>query len=125
MDIAKHIAYWRNGALEEWEVSLILMGEGRIRQGLFFGHLALEKILKAHVCKRTNEVPPRIHNLLRLGHLAGIELDNEQSTLLSEMNRFSMEGRYPDNIPPPPDKAQARSYMNRAEKILTWLNQLL
>ncbi len=31
-----------------------LAGDGRIRHGLFFAHLAPEKILKAHVCKKVD-----------------------------------------------------------------------
>jgi hypothetical protein len=31
------------------------VARGRTRHGLFFAHLALEKTLKAHVCRATNE----------------------------------------------------------------------
>ena len=44
--VEKHIAYWRNGSDEDWQVALELVGSGRTRHGLFFAHLALEKMLK-------------------------------------------------------------------------------
>ena len=49
IDIAKQIAYWRVGAEEDWVVAQKLVADESIRHGLFFAHLALEKILKAHV----------------------------------------------------------------------------
>jgi len=36
VDIQKQIAYWRNGAREDWAVAEELIGNGRIRHGLFF-----------------------------------------------------------------------------------------
>ena len=64
IDIQKQIDYWRNGSQEDWEVGHELVGLGRTRHGLFFAHLALEKMLKAHVCQATANLAPKIHNLL-------------------------------------------------------------
>lgn len=66
VDIGKQIEHWRAGAGEDWEVARDLVERGKIRHGLFFAHLALEKTLKAHVCRTTNELAPPIHNLVRL-----------------------------------------------------------
>jgi len=44
--------------------------KNRIRHGLFLANLALEKALKALVCKATRDLAPRIHNLVRLAELA-------------------------------------------------------
>ncbi len=49
IDIEKQIAYWRDGSIEDWQVAQELISNGRIRHGLFFAHLSLEKLLKAHV----------------------------------------------------------------------------
>ncbi len=54
VDIEKQIAHWKRGALEDWEVAVELVDKDRYRHGLFFAHLALEKILKAHVCRKIN-----------------------------------------------------------------------
>ena len=45
----KQIAFWRQGAAEDWEVADALVDRGSARHGLFFAHLALEKALKALV----------------------------------------------------------------------------
>jgi HEPN domain-containing protein len=64
VDISKQINYWRDGATEDWAVAQELIDRDKIRHGLFIAHLALEKMLKAHVCRKTAELAPRIHNLL-------------------------------------------------------------
>ncbi len=96
VDIEKQIDYWRQGSSEDWEVAVKLVKDGKGRHGLFFAHLALEKILKAIICRRTHDVPPKIHNLTRLSELAGLKVDERQADVLADMNQFNLEGRYPE-----------------------------
>lgn len=96
VDIGKQITHWRNGSGEDWEVARDLVERGRIRHGLFFAHLALEKTLKAHICRATNELAPPIHNLVRLAEGAGLALTPEQRDLLAEVNSFNIEGGTPN-----------------------------
>ena len=53
IDIGKQIAYWLNSAREDWDAAQELVRSGRVRHGLFFAHLALEKALKAQVSAHT------------------------------------------------------------------------
>jgi len=53
VDIDKQIAYWRDSANEDWAVARQLVDNSRIRHGLFFAHLTLEKTLKALICKHS------------------------------------------------------------------------
>jgi HEPN domain-containing protein len=76
----------------------LLVNSGRTRHGLFFAHLALEKILKAVVCKQTNDMAPRLHNLVRLYELAALPVDTAKIEILAEMNAFNIEGRYPESL---------------------------
>ncbi len=121
IDIGKQVAFWRKSASEDWEVAQELVHNGRARHGLFFAHLALEKGLKAHVCRVTGDLPPRIHNLVRLAELSALPLTQEQLEVLAEMNAFSIEGRYPDTLSPPPDRATAQGYLARAGEVFQWL----
>jgi HEPN domain-containing protein len=68
IDIAQQVHFWRDGAQEDLTVVQELLERGRIRHGLFFMHLALEKLLKAHVCRQTHDLAPRLHNLVRLAN---------------------------------------------------------
>jgi len=121
VDIAKQVVFWRGSAKEDWEVAWQLIDAGRIRHGLFFAHLALEKILKAIVCKRINDLAPKLHNLSRLAELAVLELDSRGMEILAEMNAFHIEGRYPESLTKPPTKEEALHYMAEAEGVFQWL----
>jgi HEPN domain-containing protein len=125
IDIEKQVVYWRNGASEDWQVARDLIRRKRTRQGLFFAHLALEKALKAHVCRQTQDLAPRMHNLVRLAELAGFQLDEKQLDILAEMNAFNIEGRYPEMLLPETSIEDARGYMRRARKVYTWLMKQL
>ena len=76
---------------------------------LFFAYLALEKLLKAHICRATADLAPRIHALLRLAERTGLAFSEEQRVLLARFDRYQVEGRYPDLLPAPPDQDVARA----------------
>jgi len=125
VNIEKHIAHWRTGAEEDFEVAGQLIKSNKIRHGLFFLHLTIEKILKAHVCRHTGDIAPRIHNLVRLAELSGVVFDPEQLDLLSEMNPCNIEGRYPELWGALPSQQEAEMLANKTEDVLKCLkNQL-
>ena len=124
-DLDKQIAYWRNSSDEDWEVANELVDRGRTRHGLFFAHLALEKMLKAHVCRTTQELAPKIHNLLRLSQLSGLSFSVAHQAFLARFDRYQLEGRYPEHLPSPPEKSKAQRDLKQAEEVRQWLkNQL-
>lgn len=123
IDAEKQIVYWRKGAEEDIAVARELLEKKRIRHGLFFVHLSLEKMLKAHFCRMTREVAPKQHNLLKLAERAGLSLDEETLDLLSVVNFFCLEGRYPDTLIPEPDAEEAATYLLKVEKVLEWLSR--
>jgi HEPN domain-containing protein len=115
VDIDKQIAYWRDSANEDWAVARQLVDNSRIRHGLFFAHLTLEKTLKALICKHSQDLAPRIHNLSRLSEKIGITLETEHADILAEMNAFHIEGRYPESLTTAPTKEEALIYVAKAE----------
>ena len=122
MDISKQIAYWKDGAAKDLDLAgRLLEREREVLYGLFFVHLALEKIIKAHVCKQTGEIPPRIHNLLSLAKLGKLELLQEQMDFLGKMNLYNIQGRYPGMEFPAPSLERAMQYFERAKEITEWL----
>lgn len=125
IDVAKQVAYWRSSAEEDWEVGCDLVSRGKSRHGLFFIHLALEKILKALVCKTTNDFAPKIHLLPRLAELSGLTFTPEQSDFLVILNRFCLAGRYPSGREKPPSKDRAREFVQTAEELKIWLTSQL
>jgi len=91
MNIHKHISHWRAGSGEDWDVAQSLIQQGKIRHSLFFAHLALEKLLKAHYCNTREKVAPMTHNLLRLADEIDLSLEGDHRTLLAECNAFNIE----------------------------------
>jgi len=121
VDISKQIEFWMSGASEDLEVARELISNKRYRHGLFFLHLALEKILKAHVCRNINDLAPRIHNLVRLSEAASLPFKQNFIDILAELNAFNIEGRYPDSAFIPITRQEADDYLCRAEEVFQWL----
>jgi HEPN domain-containing protein len=125
MDIHKQIEYWKTGAEEDFEAAQSLLEKGHLRHCLFFVHLALEKMLKAHVVVQTKEIPPRIHDLARLSKISGLNLNKEQEDFLLKFGVYQLEGRYPDSPQMCPDKVFTRKKLTAAKEILEWLKAQL
>ncbi len=91
-NLQKIIKYWQKSAEHNYETFVYLFKGKRYADALFFGHITLEKILKAHVVKPA----PKIHDLVRLAKLTKLNLNKNQLTYLKIVNRFNMRARYPD-----------------------------
>jgi len=93
--------------------------------GLFFAHLALEKALKAHICKSTQDLAPRIHNLLRLIEKTNMYFTDQQKEFLAVFDRYQLEGRYPEFWPEKLNLEKAWKQFHLARETFQWLiNQL-
>lgn len=92
-----HILYWKETAESNWLAAQDLLQTGKYLERLFFAHLTIEKLSKAHWVKdNLDDYPPRIHGLARLLAATAVVLSPDQDVLVAELNRFQMEGRYPD-----------------------------
>jgi HEPN domain-containing protein len=124
-DVEKQIDYWRQSSEDDLEAAEALCNHRKFRQALFFLHLSVEKILKAHVAARTRDVPPGTHDLLRLAKPADLTVADMQSATLGRLQSYCLEGRYPDMQPPPPTEAETKKELDEARNICSWLaNQL-
>lgn len=96
MDIQKVKDFWVEEADEALQVAWHLFEKKDFSYALFFGHLVVEKILKAVFVIRKGEHPPYIHNLQRLAEFAGIVLSEPQIAQLIKISSFNLKARYPD-----------------------------
>jgi HEPN domain-containing protein len=96
IDINNIKLYWVTEAEEALTVAEHLLEKGDYSYALFFGHLAIEKILKSLYVEREEEHAPPIHNLQRLARLAGVDLDESKRDTLILISSFNIEARYPD-----------------------------
>lgn len=92
---------------------------------MFFIHLALEKIIKAHVCRVSGDLAPRIHNLSRLAGLSGVSISKDVAGFLAELNKYTIEGRYSDTYEEVPDSVEIETILTESERIFTWLHDQL
>ena len=88
--------YWLTEAEESLRVAEHLVEKADYSYALFFGHLAVEKLLKALYALRLKEHAPPIHNLLRLARTLGLALNQIQTDTLIRISAFNIEARYPD-----------------------------
>lgn len=79
-DVEKEVAYWRDGAFRDLRFAGRLIGykDEEVLYCFFYLHLTLEKAIKAHIVKRTKNLPPKIHNLLVLAGVGEVQMSQEQ-----------------------------------------------
>lgn len=93
----EHIFFWIEQANDDWNAVNTLFNGKNYLQSLFFSHLVIEKLCKSLWIKHNiDNVPPRTHNLIVLLSSTPVKLTDEQSEFLLLLNRFQLEGRYPD-----------------------------
>lgn len=124
-----HINHWKNSAARDWKASNHLFQSKDFVHSLFFAHLVLEKLSKAHWVKNhTSNHPPRIHNLVYIIDSANVALTEEQLIFLEKMNTFQLEGRYPDyqkKIYRMCNKSFTETYLKQANSLRLWLQKNL
>lgn len=125
MNARKQVDYWKTSADEDFAAAQSLLEKGHLRHALFFAHLAIEKMLKAHVTLQTGDLPPRIHNLVRLAEIAELRLDAGKTESLSEFGVYQLEGRYPDSEQIMLDLQTAKSELLKTKELLEWLKSRL
>ena len=93
----EHIDYWVKTANRDWLAALDLLASKNYLQALFWGHLVLEKLVKAHWIKDNLEnTPTKTHHLVNLAQKTKLDLTEETLRFFYLMNQFQLEGRYPD-----------------------------
>lgn len=95
----EHIAHWKTTADKDWKAVIQLFDSKSYIQSLFFAHLVLEKLLKAHWVKdNEGNTPPKTHNLVKLAEETKLKIADEDNKFFYTVNQFQLEGRYPDYL---------------------------
>ena len=94
---------------------------------VFFCEQAAQKALKALVLHRTNQPPPKIHNLVTLGKMVGV--DDQMSEFLAALAPQYMRTRYPDAAGEVTtalfDGRISLSFLRGTKKVMTWCRNRL
>ena len=120
--------HWAGQARYDIDTARAMFHSGRHLYVLFCCQQAVEKMLKALVAERSKELPPRIHNLVRLADAAALEMSDEQADLLRELSAYYLQTRYPEEISDLGSQVkenEARRILDQTEEIVRWLSSML
>lgn len=127
-DVSKTTRYWIDSAAYDLETGKSLLEAKRFPYALFFGHLALEKTLKALVVKATQAHAPYTHSLTLLASKTNVDISESMLDQLAEYTEFHLESRYPDEKKEFYEKCTeqfAQEKFREMEDLHTWLMQKL
>jgi HEPN domain-containing protein len=128
VDIVAIRDYWEAEAKDDLKVAEHLFEKGDYSYCLFFGHLAIEKLLKAIFVAKNKKHAPPIHNLVRLARKAHVEIDKESVDNLATITSFNIEARYPDmkrSFREKCNEEYTRHQFNKIKEIFAWLQLIL
>jgi HEPN domain-containing protein len=80
------------------ETAKHMLKTGRYIYVVFMCHLALEKMIKAHVERVENKIPPKIHDLAKLTARAKLEIPDNLQNIILQLNKESIPTRYPEDL---------------------------
>jgi HEPN domain-containing protein len=120
MSIENQIEHWQHGAWDALESAEVLFKNKQHTHALFFCHLAVEKMVKTLVMKKTGELAPKIHNLIRLAEIAEIQLPDERMDDFGALSRFNLAGRYIESIGSS-NREATEFWVERTKEIMIWL----
>ena len=90
------VHYWLETAKHDYDTMVGLYRIKRYSDCLFYGHIVIEKTLKALIVKNTGKAAPFIHDLVRLQEVAGLNLPEKLVDFLDQINEFNIRTRYPE-----------------------------
>lgn len=118
---------WTEQAHYDLKTAQAMMESGRYLYVLFCCQQSVEKMLKALIAKRTQEFPPRLHNLIRLADAAGIKLKEDMADFLRELSAYYIQTRYPEEIADLSlqiKKSIAQEILTKTEEVILWLSSM-
>lgn len=125
----EYIEYWKQSATRDWRTVEKMFVAKEFIPALFFSHLVLEKLLKAHWVKdNEGDHPPKIHNLVYLLSKTKLVAKELDIAFLEQLNSFQIEGRYPDyqlDLYRIYKAKQTEEILNQVNKIRKWLLKAL
>ena len=117
-------------ALAEYDLETArhMLETGRRIYVVFMCHLALEKMLKAHVTEATQTIPAKTHDLIYLVKRSGLSVPSDLLDFIGKINNASVPMRYPDDLQRTLNEYTdpvVRSYLRQTEEALQWLRNAL
>ena len=124
------IAYWLDIADYDMETAEAMYKTKRWLYVAFMCHQVIEKTIKAYWSAIRDDIPPYVHNHMRLADGCGLyeQMSEEQKTFLEIITNYNIEARYPE------DKAAlartlspnvCRDLIDNTKQLQQWIKELL
>lgn len=122
--------YWVDLANYDIDTAKAMQATGRFLYVGFMCHQTIEKALKAYAIAKSGELPPKIHDLLRLARQSKIYglLSDEQKDLLDLLAPLNIEARYPsdkERIMQELNRERCQKILFQTEELLQWIKKQL
>ncbi len=122
--------YWIELADYDFDTASAMLDTKRYLYVGFMCHQSIEKGLKAVCSIQNEEVPPRIHNLIRLAENCGLfaKMNETQRKTLFLLNPLNIESRYPSykgNLISQLTDERCKEIINNTKELLTWIKAQL
>jgi HEPN domain-containing protein len=117
---------WIATAEYDLETAHHMLATKRYIYVVFFCHLAVEKLLKAHVTEVTQAIPLKTHDLAVLLKVSGIQIPQQHLAIVGTLNTASVPTRYPDDLQKMLGlytRAKVQDYLKRTKELMAWLRQ--
>jgi len=124
--VRKDTANWVALADYDIETANHMFATARYLYVIFLCHLALEKLLKAHVAEVTQTLPIKTHDLIYLVKKCELELSENHLDFIGKINTASIPTRYPDDLQralKEYPKSVAKDYLSQTTELVQWLKQ--
>jgi HEPN domain-containing protein len=117
---------WLEKAKYDMDTARAMLKAERYVYVIFCCQQAIEKSLKAIIADRTKEMPPRLHNLLELATIAGVDPGKDRRALMRSLTNFYIHSRYPGTPEAggAADRRRAEDDLKKTEETLQWLSGL-
>ncbi len=124
--IRKDTLNWIALAEYDLETAVHMLATGRYLYVIFLCHLALEKMLKAHVTEITQSIPAKTHELIYLVKKSGLEMPQNHLEFIGKINTASIPTRYPEDLQNAVrdyPEFVAQSYLQQTQEVIQWLKK--
>lgn len=124
------IKYWLELSDYDIETASAMLITKRYLYVGFMCHQSVEKCMKAVLSVKNEDIPPKIHNLIRLAEISGLfdKMSDGQKQTLFVLNPLNIESRYPSYkgaLFSQLTKEKCEEIIKNTEELLLWIKSLL
>ncbi len=130
MALNERVKYWIDLAEYDIDTANAMLETKRFLYVGFMCHQSIEKVIKAVLSSQNEEIPPKIHNLIRLAELSGLlnQMSDKQKKTLFLLNPLNIESRYPsykDNLLSQLTDEKCKQILENTKELLLWIKTQL